>query len=148
MTRRDRAALSLAYEVLRDPYGNGEECWAIERCIDVLALGDTVGRTLADDLAEAKPVDAWRERDTMRFLRARLALALRVLLRVDAGDFGRPVLWLRCRICGRYDKSGEPSQMVCVPYPRPNREPVCEGLLDVVRGIGWHRYRALWEQPR
>jgi hypothetical protein len=39
-----------------------------------------------------------RRRSSSRLLRARLALALRVLLRADAGDFG-PVSAIRCMQC-------------------------------------------------
>jgi hypothetical protein len=79
LSRRDRAALRLAYEVLlRDD--------AVGHARRALSLGGPMSRAIEDaSYALAAPLG-------MRILRARLALLLRVVLRVDRGDFGA----LRC----------------------------------------------------
>lgn len=95
MTRRDRAALVLAYEVLRawgDPCGQRAAVHAsglCSRALDALRLGDDVSRAIFDAYMSGPWIDP-------RLLRARLALLLRVLLRADAGDFGE----VACERCG------------------------------------------------
>ena len=87
MTRRDRAAMRLALEVLRR---GGWTCIRDVRL--VLVHGDA-----ARELAAHVPAAQWSPGDRIaRLLRARLALYLRALLRADAGDYGRA--W--CSLCG------------------------------------------------
>lgn len=87
MTRRDRAALVLAYECLR----GGDQFGAASA---VLAHGDALAREL-----QRTAHRAWEDTGT-RAVSIRLALLLRALLRADAGDFGRRVgLW--CPRCER-----------------------------------------------
>jgi hypothetical protein len=76
-TRRDIAALSLAYECLRDSGSLGTY-----RAKDALECGAEVSYALRVALRKCQS----------RLLRVRLALLLRVLLRVAAGDYG-PGRW-------------------------------------------------------
>lgn len=102
MTRRDRAAMTLALECLR-AFRSGKRgrpvlaaaAVAVFRAADVLYRGDDAARALAyavhdaeedltSDATEAGRIHA------LRLLRVRLALALRVLLR-ERGDFEREI---------------------------------------------------------
>lgn len=78
LSRRDRAAMELALCVLCTGY-------------PTVAIGalEIPGRGAASDVWEAAEL-AYLERVPRRALIARLALALRVLLRVDRGDYGPP----------------------------------------------------------
>ena len=100
MTRRDRAALVLAYELVRG--GKRDFPWAALAALR--AAQSDFARTLADAVDDADyPDDCWgpgcgpRRRRFSRVLRARLALLLRVLLRAEAGDYGPR----RCVECER-----------------------------------------------
>ena len=89
MTRRDRAALTLALCVLResvlpvvddDDRSLSAEYWANEAICEVVGRGR---------LGDTEPTPDTCHRVTARILRARLALYLRAVLRADAGDRGR-----------------------------------------------------------
>lgn len=105
MTRRDRAALVLAYECVRQRCGAvpGRPHWTwtykdvLEMAREALDLGDSGTDALAATLVY---MSDWRHYD--RVLRARLALLLRALIRADAGDFGRT--W--CVPCGEHNPAG------------------------------------------
>jgi len=91
MTRRDRAALRLAYEALRDR----SEVMRLHSARTALWNGSDGG--LPQRIAaviDGIRLEGIRHR---RVVRARLALALRVLLRAEAGDFGVHVV---CPCCG------------------------------------------------
>jgi hypothetical protein len=99
MTRRDRAALVLAYECLRsvdydDPSGYlpWKRVYSAE-CS--LRSGSDAFTGLIVALVEAQRADdAWIPDPASqcgRLLRARLALLIRAVLRADAGDYGRMV---------------------------------------------------------
>lgn len=89
LSRRDVAAMRLALECLRwHPLPDDDEAAeAIDSAADALRLPrwwfDGHARGVARELPYDLDVPP-------RILRARLALALRVLLRADAGDFGWP----------------------------------------------------------
>lgn len=87
MTRRDRAAMVLAYQLLCGCGYDEQSITETLRCADNLDMW-------------AAWVSACDSGVRLRLLRARLALALRVLLRADAGDYGPR--WERCDGCG-YD---------------------------------------------
>lgn len=73
MTRRDRATMSLALECLRDK----------DRYVgDAIGILGEYGGDACEALGAAT---IWTSMVSDRLMRARLALALRVLLRVDAG---------------------------------------------------------------
>jgi hypothetical protein len=132
MTRRDRAALSLALEVLRAEYGSaGLAADVLERGDDAAgALGEAVeGQRNLDHhyrCCGGGPVSSASAR---RLLRARLALVLRAMLRADAGDYGPRM----CRDCGG-------------PYPRGVWEPCRAGTehWHGCRGVA-AAYTPLWE---
>jgi hypothetical protein len=96
MTRRDRYALALALECLRTPP-------KVTR-VPMYAL-----HALPEEIREAWEIARYEVGVPHRLLRARLALLLRVMLRVDAGDVRR---W-RCPQHGRsvawdwHDEHGE-----------------------------------------
>ena len=73
LSRRDRAAMTLALVLVRNR--------SIAECVYTLFLGDEAAQSVGN-------ATLWTARVSDRLLRARLALALRVLLRADAGDFG------------------------------------------------------------
>lgn len=84
LRRRDRAAMVLAYEMCRRPMPEYERAYAanvrVHAAMTALGMGDVshaiwnaVGNTYASQA---------------RLVCTRLALLLRVLLRVDAGDYG------------------------------------------------------------
>jgi len=93
MTRVDRHALVLAYDWLSCGWGRvggtqkrreSDATFCVEMAMDALALG----HSFCDDLVNA----CLNRRGTWavpaRILRARLALAIRAILRADRGDFG------------------------------------------------------------
>ena len=129
MTRRDRAALSLAYECVRlEPIPAVGACPRVTDAAEVLSY---YGGETAMHIACALESRYLRTRDEWRLLRARLALLLRALLREPAieGD---------CVLCGGSACSADDANCIreggCCP---------CEGRLR------WRRYRALWESaPR
>jgi hypothetical protein len=86
--------MTLALECVRHARTAQRAAW-----LEPLRFGDSVARDIrrACDraIAQSRPVYLMT-RDERRLLRARLGLALRVLLRADAGDFGR---WKPCRWC-------------------------------------------------
>lgn len=97
LTRRDRAAMVHAYELLRDNASAGNRAWREGAATRVLADAETALR--CSDLWAQVNAQRWRivgdGRDDRaiyflgtRLLRARLALYLRAVLRADAGDFG------------------------------------------------------------
>lgn len=97
LRRRDRAALKLALECLRgrtvlDRESDGEE-WP-EYYSDMRVSDAMIALKCASPWRVAGEVhDALRharKRSARRLLRARLALLLRVLLRVNVGDYGWP----------------------------------------------------------
>lgn len=141
LSRRDRAALALALECLR----GGE--WMAP---DHLASAGVVSQRLFEAWWEA----AWEaesrggeggpewDRVTQRLLRARLALALRVLLRADAWDYGRR--WWHCSAeCGAGDLTR---------WPPPESAPCVhcdEGAIDgpgVYVHAEYEPIRPMWER--
>jgi hypothetical protein len=80
LTRRDRAALVLSYELLRSHDAHD--------CEPFYALGCAADGGVAWLVEEAAHV-AYSPHG-YRLLRARLALVIRALLRADAGDYGPP----------------------------------------------------------
>jgi hypothetical protein len=135
MTRRVRAALQLAYECVRTTRVNFAE---LDRAVDAIAIARTDSmRTLAGAVEHMSSTTrvAWGTSDggliRLRLLRARLALLLRVLLRVDAGDFGPAT----CEACGEPGVCPEITwcgSRVIANEGRPTR--------------ALRRYTALWEQ--
>lgn len=120
-TRRDVAAMRLAYECLRGSVGRRAVFRALE-------LGPW-------DIYRAAADAAWCV--DLRLLRARLALLLRCLLRVAEGDYGKDV---RCEAC---NGTGKGDMLVGDEHERY----VCRRCL----GWGWHRvgrYTPLWELAR
>jgi hypothetical protein len=103
MTRRDRAAMQLALELVRKPhtlYGRDGAWYALDEAMDALRLGSVRVQPWC-----LRPyIDrSWDfETDEIRLVRARLYLALRVLLRADGDGMRAPRLgrWL-CPDCGR-----------------------------------------------
>jgi hypothetical protein len=88
VTRRDRAAMVYAAELLRG------DC--TDSAVRVLESEHIFGGALSEAASwviEPRRASVYERRK--RLLRARLALLLRALLRADAGDYGR----LRCH-CG------------------------------------------------
>jgi hypothetical protein len=78
--------MTLALEVAR--YQREPVYVALRRAVDALTTpGSNLPRSIAASVERADSTDFSIERK--RLLRARLTLALRVLLRADAGDFGR-----------------------------------------------------------
>jgi len=100
LSRRDRAAMTLALECVRE-----SRC-GLNEASRALGIGDADSRFLR----EAMGHNWYGHVDRVR--RARLALALRVLLRADAGDFARRVVCPECgsRLPDHY-KGGE--RIVC-----------------------------------
>lgn len=97
MSRRDRAALVLAYECARRWRFAADSAVSARRA---LSMGEGAALDLLCD------TNAISVRETGgRQLRARLALALRVLLRVDRGDFGRTE-WVGCHCACDGDRGG------------------------------------------
>lgn len=101
LRRRDRAAMVLALECLRWYPRGPEASDALRDASDALRLPmwEVGPRTaIGAELYEAVR-QTWQDDRSCRLLRARLALLLRVLLRVDAGDYGgsRPA---ECHACG------------------------------------------------
>jgi hypothetical protein len=121
LSRRDRAAMVLAYECIRDPRrrrpGSIEQV-AIDALPEDMRAAWEVSRFTGPGVYGGR---SWR------LLRARLALALRALLRADAGEDGR-VCWTcdgwRWVIVGR-------ERELC---------PACGGS-------GSAPWRPLWEAP-
>lgn len=118
LSRRDRAAMVLAYEALRLGH--------LGAAMDILGHGDEEAYRLR---VVARSEFDWvcfdRRERSYRLLRARLALLLRVLLRADAGDYGE----VTCERCGnRGDgthETGEPCGLcwqTCVE-PVPSYRP-------------------------
>jgi len=125
LSRRDRAALALALECCR-----AREDLSAKDALDAGPLGGT-----GDDLLYAYQC-AMHRGVSRRVLFARLALALRVLLRADAGDFGE----VACERCGFVGdgthEAGEPCGLCwqrCVE-PVPRYRP--------------RQFRPLWEVSR
>lgn len=112
LSRRDRAAMVLALELLRDSAwdGHGRDSAATNRLAnarDVMWLGDTF--EIADAVSRHRYSQA-----APRLLRARLALTLRALLRADAGDFGRYERIVSCTKHGRVGRTYYPDiRMSC-----------------------------------
>lgn len=96
LTRRDRAACVLAYECLRSPH------WTTTRSRP-LDADHRVGAAIVCLQQSSRGLwrhvkHEWTKIDNdPRILRARLALALRALLRADADDYGGR--WA-CTVCG------------------------------------------------
>jgi hypothetical protein len=109
MTRRDRAALSLALEVLRAEYGSAG------LAADVLERGDDAAEALGEAVEGQRNLDhhyrccgggpVSSAESARRLLRARLALVLRAMLRADKGDFG-PTEWHGCNCSCDGDRGG------------------------------------------
>jgi hypothetical protein len=133
VTRRDRAAMTLALEVLR-ARGRLDPESALATVLEVLFQGGVDSRRLRDWL-----FDAWLARHRRgrvrrrggwrRFLAARLALFLRAVLRADAGDYGP------CVHFAGFGRDGHPLERGHDPDP------------DGMRGWCWGRrgYTPLWE---
>ena len=101
-TRMDRHALVLAYEWLRSSSGRftresykkyleSDSVYRVEMAMDALALGHSFCDGLRDVLTDRRGYVLRPARRT----RARLALAIRAILRADRGDCGRA----RCSGC-------------------------------------------------
>lgn len=107
LTRRDRAAMQLAYECVRSRWWSSARDSDIRLAEDALFLGGRAASGILRASEEAREaiyfagfaVEHFRE---YRLLRARLALLLRVLLRADAGDFGN--LWPRHIACTKHGR--------------------------------------------
>jgi hypothetical protein len=90
VTRRDRAAMQLALEVIRASHAPAQ---ALDDVHAVLYFGGTAARRLRGWLVEAQ-LERRRRREQRRpggwrrVMVARLALYLRAVLRADVGDFG------------------------------------------------------------
>jgi hypothetical protein len=97
-SRRDRAAMTLALECVRETIAVDDDddvrddvaSSRVRYALDAFLCALPGER--ADEL-RMYAVHA-RKRVNPRLLRARLALALRVFLRADAGDFGRCRTWV------------------------------------------------------
>lgn len=98
LTRRERAALSLALEVLRRGVADHGSGYRWIRGAAAFHVGSAYNALIygRDDDGE-DPVPHPGEHVDSRLLRARLALYLRARLRADRGDCGRA--W--CPVCGR-----------------------------------------------
>lgn len=119
MTRRDRAALTLALECLRE-IESGWDAWGdfdpLHQAMCALDIGGLDASTIRFNVYCAQPhADPW-------LLRARLALLIRAVLRSDAGDMGR---WSRgrffCASCGEtvdWSLSVGPTTACVCPCPR------------------------------
>lgn len=139
MTRRDRAALALAYECLRRQRGRSvyphEE--ALITAINALSCADDERLWLLVD----ERFTASTGHHATRLLRARLALLLRVLLRAADDD----VFSIECPACRH---RGEHGRMVAWPFHR------WKGKTHLLCGCGddaWIdglRIRPLWEIAR
>lgn len=89
LSRRDRAALVLAYEELRDNASGENRAWRHGACTRVVARAkDALGYTSVGIALRAEYAEMCRDYHSLRLLRCRLALAIRAILRADAGDFG------------------------------------------------------------
>lgn len=99
LSRRDRAALVLALELLRRPVPHAKPWVAARRVREAMhvMLDEGVSLHLWSDTLAVSDEMPVRQRPAPRLLRARLALAIRVLLRVDAGDYGSR--WPRDVVC-------------------------------------------------
>jgi hypothetical protein len=137
MTRRDRAALQLAYECLRSSVVGRTYWWSkcchaeevLRHCEDM-----RVARALSRELRWVQHrIDPGDQ--LVRVLFVRLALLLRVLLRADAGDFGQLV----CDACGEVATSSRQHGNPCNSY---------RAGLGCTRGrvgrYAWSRVRPLW----
>jgi hypothetical protein len=108
MTRRDRAAMRLALEVLRAEYGSAG------LAADVLERGDDAAEALGEAVEGQRNLDhhyrccgggpVSSAESARRLLRARLALVLRAMLRADKGDYGE----IACTGCGDSDSYHRP----------------------------------------
>lgn len=125
LSRRDRAAMQLALEWLREnPWHMVDRIDAAERA---LFLGGSTSRRVQRGMhGFASRSQPWR------MTRARLALCLRAVLRADRGDCGPKRK--RCPACGW--REGIASEALtdamrdCDEWPRDE----------------WRPYRPLWEQ--
>lgn len=92
LRRRDRAAMALALEQVRARHG-------LFACLAALTYGAAVSGCVRHAMNDAWQWHFHHGRGPVPgdLLRARLALLLRVLLRVDAGDY----VALECDTCGR-----------------------------------------------
>jgi hypothetical protein len=90
VTRRDRAALRLALEVLRA--ANSREHLSLRdafcEAMECGRIGSGVAYEVTDALNCAEPADHHDRHRNERLGRARLALLIRAILRADAGDTG------------------------------------------------------------
>jgi hypothetical protein len=136
VTRQDRAALTLALEVLRAERRVRNRHRGLEATL-VLDAAASALRVALPVLGEAS--QSWKVYVALRaawwhveerLCRARLALYLRAVLRADAGEWPKET-FLRCGRCMRDHGSPESSQMVCSPYPRRAGVEHCPGLLYV-----------------
>jgi hypothetical protein len=121
LSRRDRAALTLALEWARVTPGRGDGPFvARETACEALAMGrtgtmrvasavraaSTVLMSEAAEAADRGDLSGSEERyqvvlaHSRRLLRARLALLLRAILRADAGDFGPAPTCVLCHGSG------------------------------------------------
>jgi hypothetical protein len=96
VTRRDRAAMALALELVREMGGRraAPESWtALHRASEALFMGSLAATRLAHavhgEIRRLAFTVPFPRREIAKF-RARLALYLRAALRADAGDFGIP----------------------------------------------------------
>ena len=95
LSRRDRAAMSLALECLREWARPVMACAAVRAAAEVLFEGGDCANAIVCSLPEIPMYQR------SRLLRARLALYLRAMLRADRGDFG-PYACPRCG-CDDYE---------------------------------------------
>lgn len=131
MTRRDRAAMVLAYEGLRVRLDANEAAY---RAQCVLTFGDDAAYAVSRAHA-----DAWNAMRKGRVRRARLALLLRVLLRADAEPETLGGRWA-CVECG--------STRYAPAWFSGLGRSVCRDCTSG-SGIDWtYRIRPLWELAR
>jgi hypothetical protein len=96
LSRRDRAAMELGLESLRLAVSRRVDAYSVDECgVEWAREALQLGWLVSSRLRQAAWTSSVRV-GAARLLRARLALALRVLLRVDRGDYG-PVEWSGCR---------------------------------------------------
>jgi hypothetical protein len=129
LSRLDRAACVHALEILHSRH---RPLHALHTAKLLLSYGT---EALTPLLASVPLAVGW---DESRLFRARLALALRAILRADESDFGSYEMETRCQKCSDvHTWRGEPASLICV-------QESCDGYTEPV---DWrlYRYTPLWQ---
>ncbi len=117
LSRRDRAACSLALECLREWARPVMACAAVRAAVEVLFEGSDCANAIVCSLPEIPMYQR------SRLIRARLALYIRAMLRADAGNFGPERPW--CVEHGDVDFGQRPGRrcpsMWCEAVTLPSR---------------------------